>query len=148
MMAIFEQSKHFQIDFDPGRFAICWPHLNPIFPYFFIGFLTIIYKKPYKKQGFLIQFAKLEFGWFYIVFIWLYMVLYDFILFLHDSIWFYMILYCYYMILYEFGGCDRNFTHIIPGLTGAITSYWHDIEIVWGRKRAENGRKDFLKNFG
>ena len=35
-------------------------HLNPIFPYFFIGFLTIIYKKPYKKQGFLIQFAKLD----------------------------------------------------------------------------------------
>ena len=27
-----------------------WPHLNPIFPYFFIGFLTIIYKKPYKKH--------------------------------------------------------------------------------------------------
>ena len=37
-----------------------WPHLNPIFPYFFTGFLTIIYKKPYKKQGFLIQFAKLD----------------------------------------------------------------------------------------
>ena len=37
-----------------------WPHLNPIFPYFFIGFLTIIYKKPYKKQWFLIQFAKLD----------------------------------------------------------------------------------------
>ena len=37
-----------------------WPHLNPIFPYLFIGFLTIIYKKPYKKQRFLIQFAKLD----------------------------------------------------------------------------------------
>ena len=37
---------------------VTWPHLNPIFPYFFIGFLTIIYKEPYKKQGFLIQFAK------------------------------------------------------------------------------------------
>ena len=37
-----------------------WPHLNPIFPYFFIGFLTTIYKKPYKKQWFLIQFAKLD----------------------------------------------------------------------------------------
>ena len=30
--------------------TLTWPHLNPIFPYFFIGFLTIIYKKPYKKQ--------------------------------------------------------------------------------------------------
>ena len=37
-----------------------WPHSDPIFPYFFIGFLTIIYKKPYKKQWFLIQFAKLD----------------------------------------------------------------------------------------
>ena len=37
-----------------------WPHLNPIFHYFFIVFLTIIYKKPYKKQRFLIQFAKLD----------------------------------------------------------------------------------------
>ena len=27
-----------------------WPHLNPIFPYFFIGFLTIIYKKPCTKN--------------------------------------------------------------------------------------------------
>ena len=36
-----------------------WPHLNLIFPYFFIGFLTIIYKRPYEKQWFLIQFAKL-----------------------------------------------------------------------------------------
>ena len=39
---------------------INWPHLNPIFLYFFIGFLTIIYKKPYKKQWFLIQFDKLD----------------------------------------------------------------------------------------
>ena len=37
-----------------------WPHLNPIFHYFLIGFLTIIYKKPYKKQWFLIQFAELD----------------------------------------------------------------------------------------
>ena len=33
-----------------GLDSLFWPHLNPIFPYFFIGFLTIIYKKPYKKQ--------------------------------------------------------------------------------------------------
>ena len=37
-------------DIDPYTTSTSnWPHLNPIFPYFFIGFLTIIYKKPYKK---------------------------------------------------------------------------------------------------
>ena len=44
----------------PQHESKTWPHLNQIFPYFFIGFLTIIYKKPYKKQWFLIQFAKLD----------------------------------------------------------------------------------------
>ena len=33
----------------PGQ-SLLWPHLNPIVPYFFIVFLTIIYKKLYKKQ--------------------------------------------------------------------------------------------------
>ena len=46
--------------FSDDPFSEFWPHLNPIFPCFFIGFLTIIYKKQYKKQGFLIQFATLD----------------------------------------------------------------------------------------